>query len=369
MKVMTIGGATQDIFLQYENKELLRLFTKRGEQSFLILLEGGKIEVETVAYYTGGGATNAASSFCRLGFDVSTMFKTGADQQAAFIRKKLAQEKIDTSHCTKSKETQTGTSIIIPSMTGEATILAFRGANKELIQSDITEEKIKNFDQLYITSLSGKSSKLLPHITKLAKKHNIPVTVNPGVSQLAAGAYEIRESLANIDIFILNAYEANNFMETLVKTDTRLKEKVAQTAEKKETVHAPKLIQSPITYHDICFSIHQFLKEVLKRGPKIVAVTNGAEGVYVAYENKICFHPSLKVDITSTLGAGDAFGSCFTAGIALGKSVEESVLRGIIQSASVISYLDAKTGQLSLQELEKRASQLTTKDIQTFPLG
>jgi len=89
MKIMTIGGATQDSIIQYEQQEMLNLQTARGKQSFLILEEGKKIEVSELGIFTGGGSTNSAVSFKKLGFTVETFCKVGSDTPAEFVLKQL----------------------------------------------------------------------------------------------------------------------------------------------------------------------------------------------------------------------------------------------------------------------------------------
>ncbi len=366
---MTIGGATQDIIVQYDQQEMLHLNTIRGEQAFLLLEEGKKIELNKLSYYTGGGATNSAVSFLRLGFDVKLCCKIGTDANGDFVLKQLEKEKINTRFVARCSKTSTGTSVIIPSISGDRTILAFRGANIQLSEQDIPYEIIKKCDWLYITSLSGKASQQLDPITKYAQKNGIRVANNPGISQLAEGAVALRRSLKNIDIVILNAQEANEFMQSLVQTDQELKNKVSQSCKPSAQGTEPSLISSPICFRDIQFNIRDFLQEVLSQGPKIVAVTNGAEGVYVATDKTIFFHPSIAPEmISNTLGAGDAFGSCFVAQIALGKPVPEALRAGIVNSSSVISFLDAKTGLLSHQELKKQQKVVPEDLIQQYKL-
>ncbi len=360
-KILTIGGATQDIFIQYKDAETVTFATAEGDRSFIVLEKGKKLEVDAIHYSTGGGATNSAVSFKRLGFDVSIFVKLAHDEAAQAVLKKLIDEKINTEYIIYTKEGATGISFIIPSSTGDRTILAHRGVNARIKKEDFPFEIIKDADQLYITSLSGDSSQLLLPITQEAKKSNVPVATNPGTSQLAAGADALRESLPNIDILILNAHEAKLFMAALIQTNEALLKEVKHEKEEEEEEHPelPELLRCHITYDSICFSLVQFFKEVLKRGPRIVVVTNGAEGVYVADENAIYFHPSIETEVVNTVGAGDAFGSCFVASIIRGQSIEQALVNGIINASSVISYLDAKEGLLTQQELEKREKDIT----------
>ena len=60
--------------------------------------------------------------------------------------------------------------------------------------------------------------------------------------------------------------------------------------------------------------------------------------------------PSDPVDRT---GAGDAFASTFTAAIALGKTPDEALAWGPINSMSVVQYVGAQKGLLSREQLEQ----------------
>jgi len=367
-KVLTIGGATEDIFLLYKNIEMLNLATEFEKRSFIILEEGRKIEVNNLEYYAGGGATNSALSFKRLGFDVSSFFKVGTDREANFILEQLKKFQLKLDYVVKDPETTTAISFIIPTAHGDRTVLVFRGANRFLHEKELPGTALDKADLVYITSLTGESSQLLPLITKQAKQHNCFVAVNPGTSQLRAGAEMVREALPNIDIFILNSHEARFCMAALVKTDRALQRSLIETEPFKIDNKLPELLRSTLVHKGICFSLRHYFKAILNRGPIIAVVTNGAEGVYVATEHKIIFHPSLPTNIVNTIGAGDAFGSCFVGSLDDGISLEDSLHTGIINATSVISYLDTKTGLLTKEQLEKKHTQLDTQLIQQFPL-
>jgi sugar/nucleoside kinase (ribokinase family) len=143
-------------------------------------------------------------------------------------------------------------------------------------------------------------------------------------------------------------------MRAMMDRDTEFHQKVLQTKSRTPNTSAPRLLQAPIAYQSILLDAHLFFQEMLARGPKIIVVTNGAEGVYVASNDGILFHPSLPTKVVNTLGAGDAFGSTFVANYLEGKSIKEAMLYGIINAASVLTFLDAKSGLLTKEELEKR---------------
>jgi sugar/nucleoside kinase (ribokinase family) len=96
-------------------------------------------------------------------------------------------------------------------------------------------------------------------------------------------------------------------------------------------------------------------------------VTDGKHGVYVATKDMLYFHPAAQVKSVNTLGAGDAFGSCFVASILQGKKLEDAIRCGIINAGSVIMHHGAKTGLLSLTELNKSLEKLNKNTLKIFP--
>jgi len=384
LKVLTIGGAVQDIYLGHQGADCMRLMENGGERNYMLFESGSKVEVQNILYYTGGGSTNSAVSLKRLGFDVSCFCMVGHDAAGKAVLDDLKQEQVDTSTIVTSKEHATGTSFVINSLRRDRTIFAYRGANGFLSQGSIPYKEIESSGQLYITSLSHESSQLLHVIGKHAQKHKIPVAVNPGISQLSTGVQELKESLKYIDILILNSSEAKVFMGALVEGDDHYQKVFESSASPEECAAADGaakepletatrsqeayLLKTPLHHKNVYFSVPNFFKEVMKMGPKIVVVTDGSRGVYVATQKHVLFHPSLSVDVVDTLGAGDAFGSCFVGCCARGMSCEDALRRGIVNSASVIGYMGAKPGLLSHDEVEKRACSLRPYLLQKYEL-
>ena len=368
-RILTIGGATKDIFITYQKAQMLDLRLNEGRRSFLIFEDGKKVEIEALEYHTGGGATNTAVGFSRLGHKVSSFFKIGHDQEGVYVLKSLQSNNVDTSHVIVTDEISTATSFIIPTAEGDRVVLVYRGANLSIAEKEIPLAAIKETDLVYITSLSGLASDLLLPIVKVAKEYNKLVAVNPGTSQLTTGSNILCESLAYIDILILNSSEACCCMAALVQEDRKLQIKMLAVQEKLQACHMPELMQAPLNHHGLCFGLQTFFQEVHERGPKIIIVTNGHEGVYVWHKDSIFFHPSLSVPVVSSLGAGDAFGSGFVGMYAQGFSVQDSIRAGMLNSASVIGHIGAKTGLLNKDEMDKRLKALVKEMLQEYPLS
>ena len=373
MKIQTIGGAAQDIFMHYNGTEIMTLVKQQKHSSFMLFESGEKVEIDDVVYKTGGGATNSAVSFKRMGIASSCFCKVGNDPAGQDILQALNTELVDTKSIKVSPSHKTATSFIVNSLEGDYTIFAYRGANGFIEPDEIPWNDIKTASQLYITSLSHNSAQILPAIAEFAKKNQIPVAINPGISQLTKGTLKLKESLANIDTLILNSHEAKMFMFALTQSDQSYK-KALECSTSTElcglNMESEKayLLQTPITYENMYFSLQNFFKEVLKMGPKIVAVTNGKNGVYAATRDEMLFHPSLKAKVINSVGAGDAFGSCFVASLMHGYDIATSLKHGIINSSSVLEHIGAKDGLLTHEALLAKAKRVPNLIQQLKPM-
>jgi sugar/nucleoside kinase (ribokinase family) len=356
-KVLTIGGATQDVFIQYKPQESVQSQTKAPGQCFLMIEEGQKIEVSDLLYHTGGGATNAAVSFGKLGFDTTSFFKIAHDAPGDFILQELKKFNIKTVPVLSS-EGQTGTAFIIPCPSGERIIFVHRGINMNIHEDELPLDQIRAADIIYVTSLNGPASDLLLPIAKYAKENNKFVATNPGTPQIRDNPSALKAALQYTDILIMNATEAHYCSQSMCTTQP--------TAPAITDAKMPYLLQGTIPMQDSCFNLKSFFKEMLAAGPHTVVVTNGADGIYAAHKDQIYYHPSIHTKIVSTLGAGDAFGSCFVGSLENGLSIENAIRAGVINSSSVIQHIGAKAGLLDAQTLTQKAAQLDQNLLRRF---
>ena len=353
MKVLTVGGATQDLFILYEQMHVLY----ENNCAYIALAQGAKIEINSLLYATGGGATNSATSFSRLGLQAHTCFKRGNDQRGSFIIEQLTERSINTDLVIVSSTEQTGISFIIPSPSKDRAVLTLRGANAHIHDHELPLQRLHDYNVVYISSMTGKSSESLITLVTQARKHNHIVAHNPGSSQLTAGAPLLQQALPFIDILTLNSDEA----ELLCKNIETIPSTTPFNYQPSEQA---RLLQA--SFMNNHFDVRTFCKSVMKYGPQLVAVTDGAHGVYVASHNKLYFHPSLPAEIVNTVGAGDAFGSTFVAQSAQKRPIEQALLSGIINAVSVIESMDATTGLLDEKTIEQRFLQIGLNKLETF---
>ncbi|HEV2601484.1 MAG TPA: carbohydrate kinase family protein [Candidatus Babeliales bacterium] len=361
MKILSIGGATYDIFLTTGCLQT----TTINQDCFVLLQEGRKIDVESIRYCSGGGATNSATLFARLGFQAHAIFKIGDDCAGAFIQEQLRKEGVVLHHAV-AHGSATGCSVIMPCPSGDRTVLVYRGVNLLLNQQDISLDLLAQQDQIYISSLTGQSAALLGYVATQAKQRGIPVAVNPGSHQLQKNVRSLYDALPAIDILILNSYEMQLCMQAIMKIDYGLCDQLQKRKPPNGPGTMPALLTKLFTHNDMSFNLYDFFAAIHARGVKIIAVTDGACGVYAASAGTVLFHPSLSVPVLNTVGAGDAFASCFVAQLARGQSIEYAMRAGIINSASVIQCSDAKEGLLDQAGIDAKMAELNQALLQRF---
>lgn len=314
-KIVTVGSAAYDIFINYAPaSEASVLIHGIPHRAFAC---GSKIEVESLLRSPGGGALNSAISFSRLGFSVTPIFKIGPDQAGQEILNLLKQEKISAEKTLIDQKESTGQSFILGSGSSQdRTVFFHRGANATWENSEFPWSILDGADALYLSSLAGKSAHLVPELVKRAHEKNLFIAINPGTRQLTEHADIVRNALEYIRVLILNEREAQLLHPFQNEAD--------------------------------------FFAEILKLGPSTVALTKGDRGVCVATQEKTICHPAIAPKILkNTVGAGDAFGSACIAMLLEGKSIEDALKAGILNSSSVLEHHNAHSGLLSRQHIEK----------------
>ena len=76
----------------------------------------------------------------------------------------------------------------------------------------------------------------------------------------------------------------------------------------------------------------------------------------------------MPTNVVDAVGAGDAFGASFAAGIFLGKTIEDALIDGVINASSVIGYEDATSGLLTRKEINQRARTIDKLCMKKFRL-
>lgn len=299
--VISIGAATADIFIKSDS--ILE------SNRFISIKRSSKNEITESLICSGGGATNSATTFTRLGLKAASLSLIGDDPFSLYIKNDLKKESIDTSFLVQKNNTETDFSIIVVAADGARSILTNRG-DSHLENKDIPWSKLKT-KWLYVTSLEGNLD-LLEKLIGYSKENDIKISFNPGMRELKQRR-ELLPLLKHLDFLLLNRQEA----EILVNTDRK----------------------DPLFW------------EKLRKVSPLVAVTNGRLGAKILTSTDTYFSPIINTHPLDETGAGDAFGSAFVSALIHGYQASEALNWGIKNSASVVSALGAKAGILNLKKI------------------
>jgi ribokinase len=310
VKILTVGAATQDVFLSGKAIHARRdVRTRDYVEQFPL---GAKIDVEDIVFDTGGGATNAAVTFARQGLEVGYIGKIGHDPAGAEVLRVLRREGVATDRVVYDSKLATGYSTVLLASNAERTILNHRGASQDLKTKEVAIRTIEA-DWLYLTTLVGNFD-LLTKLLKHANNHGIQVAIDPGQGELSQSK-KFKALLPLITVLKANAEE----LKQLFGGDD-LKSTIMRAA-------------------DAC--------------PYVVG-TNGAAGAYAAAAGKLYQAGEYqKVKAVDRTGAGDAFGSGFVAALAKGLPIEDALTLGSANATSVVTKIGSKPGILKTGRVKR----------------
>jgi ribokinase len=275
--IITVGSATIDIFVDTGDK----LFKER-------VPFGDKVLIDKFHIDTGGGATNTAVAFSRLGFDVGCLAKIGKGSQEIFDV--LEKEGVDTSLLVKDLGVATEHSIILDTTGKDRTILVHKDASLKFDWSEVSKDlKTKWF---YLASMPVE---FLENFISLGAK----IALN--TSQYLAEKRPAK-LLDVTDILVLNKEEA------------------------------------------------ELLGNDIKRA-KIVVITDKDNPVRAYSKGKeYTIEPHKNVKAVERTGAGDAFAAGFVSGIIKTGDIEKALKLALLNSESVIGHYGAKNKLLTWEE-------------------
>ena len=310
--VICVGSSTVDAFARTELCEMLH---DKSNKEFIAYPLGAKILVEEMHFTIGGGGTNSAVAFSRLGLKTAYLGKMGTRENSKRIVNQLKEENVDTSLIVRSEKARTGYSIVLDTKNHDRTILVFKGSNNDLGINEVKLNKLKT-KWFYFSTMMGKSYKTLEKLADYAAKNNIKIAFNISSYLAKMGPSYLGKILKKTSLLVLNKDEAGILVG---KAD-----------------------------------IKKMLIKLNKLGPKIVSITDGKKGVYVLYNKQIYYgKPHSKVKVVETTGAGDAFASSFLSGMIKKNNIEFAMKLGMTNAESVIQYHGAKEKLLTYNEALK----------------
>jgi ribokinase len=317
--IITVGSATVDAFAETDKS-----FVKKGKYVFPI---GAKLLIKNLYFDVGGGGTNTAVCFSRLGLKTAYLGKLGKGDNSRRVTNMLKEEKVDTSMVSR-ENARTGFSIIMDAKGHDRTILTYKGSNDDLEIKDINYEYL-NAQWFYFSSMMGEAFDTQKHIAEYAKSKGIKIAFNPSKYLTEKGLDYLKPIISRAELIVMNYEEAKDL------------------ARKKD--------------------IKQILKALHNAGPRYVVVTNGAKPTFAYDGEKIYSIAPHKIKIVETTGAGDAFAASFVAGIIKTGDMEFSLQLGLANSEAIITHYGGKKNLMKMGEaikaIKRNQGKLTIKKM------
>ncbi len=376
--VVCVGGATQDVFIKSDLSKIIRISDVLSDKEYLSYDYGSKVGIEDIQFLTGGGATNTAVSFARLGLSAAFLGKVSkTDDAGARIVAELREEGVDTSRAVYSNSQPTGYSVILVSYAGDRTALTFRGANNTLGEDDIDWAVLDETKWLYMSSLSGRSAQMAQAIARRAAEKGVKLAFNPGSTQLKTRIRGLRSILKTTEILIINREEAEMltgiegtrhwvddeacnlcgkcveacgegiFQEVDGRIVVRNVDLCRRCGDCMKACRPGAILLEPWTYN-----LFEIFRALVETGVKLVVITDGRAGAQASDGESIYYFPPYSAPVVDTLGAGDSFGSGLVAGFIRNGDIQWALKLASANASSVVRYFGAKQGLLTLEEAE-----------------
>lgn len=295
--VISIGSSLLDIFVKSDDLEADR----DGDRQ--ILTYGDKLELSDFQIVTGGGASNTAVAFSRLGLHTAVISETGRDAFANLITDDFQKEGVATNLLIQEKLEKTGGSVALVAKNAERVIMVHRGAASMLDPFDIPAFWLAKSKWIHLSSIGGNVETLTKIFKILDNNQSTKMSWNPGKKELQL-LVEEKFEVAKIpcEIFFVNQEEW-----ALI-----------------EPLH----------------------EDILLNFPQVIITKGKAGGEVHVFGKKTFEFIGEAESFTDSTGAGDAFAAAYVAAILFGHDVATAISWGVKNAGNVVAYFGAKLGLL-----------------------
>lgn len=260
--------------------------------------------------YIGGAPLNFAAHFVKQGGSAYMMSALGDDELGHLALKMLDNWDIETDYVKLIPDVQTGKCLVTLDESGHPSYELLQDVAYDHIECQV---KNKEFDALYFGSLALRGEKNRQSLSNLIKNNEFKeIFVDINIRPPFYSKETILFAFENATIMKISEEELPILMKTLFNSDS-----------------------------DYVSSSKQISK--LFNNLKLIIVTRGENGSY-AYDCRSglsYISDAQKVNVVSTVGAGDSFSAAFMYNYLSGKDIDECLKKASKLSAFVVSQKDA----------------------------
>ncbi|MFT4309155.1 MAG: carbohydrate kinase family protein [Candidatus Woesearchaeota archaeon] len=314
--VVTVGSATIDVFAYSDKSEIIEIRSPKHNIEFITYPLGSKLALNEISYELGGGGTNTAATFTKLGFKTAFVGQVGGDFIGKEILKHIKLHNIEFCGIIRQKESSSF-SIVLDSVEKDRTILAYKGVSN----NPVKDTELVDALLYYYTSPGEEGINAYEKHMEMVHKNRSHIAFNPSSYIASLGAEKIKNLLNKTDILVLNAEELS-----LLSKDLVMKK-------------------------GLDYTVREGIKLLHSYGPQKIAVTNGKKDVYASDGHHIYHSPIRKTKAVEATGAGDCFGATFAGMLIRKHTIKDALDYALINSASVVSFRGPKNGLLTMEQL------------------
>jgi len=309
-KLVVFGSARIDAFLELP-AELAGQYCRLDTQDcFIELSYASKLPLNDVHFLVGGNGANLAVGSKRLGVDSTLIAELGSGPLADYAKREL-ENQINMNFVTQTKGVNQGFGAVIVYQ-GERTILSYYAPERPPYPKNLEAA-----EWAYLTSVGEQFEGFYEDVHRWLVKHKAKLAFNPGGRQIAKGVDWLSPYLKRTELLLVNREEA----EEIVGMNTT-------SGREKELLDA-----------------------LSNLGPKVPVVTDGRNGSFARQEDKYYRVGILPIDSIERTGAGDSYSTGCLSALIKGKSLEQALIWGTINAASVIGYVGPEDGLLREEEM------------------
>lgn len=308
---LAIGDIVTDAFIRIKDAQVNCNIDHHN--CTLSLRFGDKVPYESVEEIRAvGNSANAAVSAARLGVSAALVAHVGKDTHGQNCIDELVKNNVSTTYVGVHEGMSTNYHYVLW-YDVDRTILVKHEHYPAAFPMDMVPPKM-----IYLSSLGDGTEEYHKEITSYVMAHpEVQLVFQPGTFQMKMDPAVLKDIYTHTAIFFCNVEESQRILGT---TENKI----------------PELLDG----------IHAL-------GPKTVVITDGMKGAYASDGIEKYFMPVYPKDAYERTGAGDAFASTVSVALLKGKSLKEALTWGPVNSMSVVQYVGAQKGLLTLAQLEE----------------
>ncbi len=319
-KVICIGSITKDVFLSTKEAQIIDNPDNKSVQKLICFEFGTKVYTDSYREAIGGSSINFAVGLLKCGMLPFVFSRVSNSDVGDWLLKQMGKEKLKKRFIQRNGTVESEISTIISDSLHNDHVIFRTGDSVERFNLEKALSKFRwGVDGIYIGSQKKGWEEKFKSLKEFSKSRKVKIALNPSSFQIEKNAKKLLETFSDFEIIFLNRDEAIKLLEN------------HEGGEETE--------------------IRPLFERLSKYGAKVLVITDGEKGAYVARGEDIYFIETQAVEIIDTVGAGDAFASGFFAAYLEHEDIKRAISWGIMNSAGVISAKGGTKGLLKKKDL------------------